>query len=167
MDVEKIQKINNLALDLLKQGLASDREEATKQAEKIYGGQTEDYDALKERIAQVEPKRELVNKGSTSELSQDQIKDILEQNTKFLVKKITQFQEQISSMEKEMQSLKSQLAYNKIPSAGQILTKEAVKPNEQAENNSQRKENVEKHPRMGGYSEQDVSVEKFFYMGNS
>ena len=36
MDVELIQKINNLALDLMKQGLAQDREEAVEQAEKVY-----------------------------------------------------------------------------------------------------------------------------------
>ena len=36
MDVERIQKINNLALDLMKQGLAPDREAAIAQDEKIF-----------------------------------------------------------------------------------------------------------------------------------
>lgn len=169
MDVERIQKINNLALDLVKQGLAPDREQAIQQAEKIYEGKTEDYDAIREGMTKVEPEVQAqeTRQELQPDLSQDQIKDILEQNTKFLVKKITQFQEQISSMEKEMQTLKSQLAYNKIPSAGQILTKEAVNEEEPAsEENPQSKENEEKHPRMGGYSDEDVSVEKFFYMGN-
>lgn len=166
MDVERIQKVNNLALDLVKQGLAPDREQAIAQAEKIYSGRNEDYDSIKDTLSLAEVKEKIKIKESTPELSQDQIKNILEQNTKFLVKKITQFQEQISTMEKEMQSLKSQLAYNKIPSAGQILTKEAVKQSESAVNNAaQSKGNGEKHPRMGNYSEEDVSVEKFFYAG--
>ena len=171
MDVERIQRVNNLALDLMKQGLAPDREEAIRQAEKIYSGQTEDYDAIREGIAKVEsdvkPKEEVKKEEPSPNLSQDQIKNILEQNTKFLVKTINQFQEKVSSMEKEIQSLKSQLAYNKIPSAGQILTKETVKVEETAEQ-PVKKETTEKqpHPRMGDYSDEDVSVEKFFYMGN-
>ena len=36
MDVENIQKINSLALSLMKQGLATDREDAVKQAERAY-----------------------------------------------------------------------------------------------------------------------------------
>ena len=36
MDVERIQKINNLALELMKQGLAENREDAVNQAEKIF-----------------------------------------------------------------------------------------------------------------------------------
>ena len=78
MDVERIQKINNLALDLMKQGLASDRENAIAQAEKIYrDGDSEDYNSIKETM-------EEVNKGQTreeekpqepgQELSQDEIK---------------------------------------------------------------------------------------------
>lgn len=166
MDVERIQKINNLALDLVKQGLAPDREEAIRQAEKIYSGHIEEYDTIREGLAQTEPQEVKKVDEPATELRQDEIKNILEQNTKFLVKKITHFQDQISAMEKEMQSLKSQLAYNKIPSAGQILTKETVKPNEPSqEKNLHGKEN-EKHPRMGNYSDEDVSVEKFFYMGN-
>ena len=39
MDVEQIQKINQLALDLLRQGLATDREDAVRQAERIFKGQ--------------------------------------------------------------------------------------------------------------------------------
>ena len=35
IDVERVQKINSLALELMKQGLIQDREEAVKQAEMI------------------------------------------------------------------------------------------------------------------------------------
>ena len=166
MDVEKIQKVNNLALDLVRQGLAPDREEAIAQAEKIYEGDTEDYDAIREATIPVEPQQDLSPEEHTQELSHNQIKDILEQNTKFLVKKITQFQEKINFMEKEMQSLKSQLDYNKIPSAGQILTKEAVKTDEPQVQEESTEPKKEPHPSVGNYSEKDVSVEKFFYMGN-
>ena len=42
MDVERIQKINNLALDLMKQGLASDKDDAIAQAERIFRAKPED-----------------------------------------------------------------------------------------------------------------------------
>ena len=36
MDVERIQKINSLALNLMKQGLVSTRDEAVTEAEKLF-----------------------------------------------------------------------------------------------------------------------------------
>ena len=77
MDVERIQKINNLAVDLEKQGLASSREDAIAQAERIFSSEKkEGYNAIKEATAPVQQR---------SEISQDSIKQILEQNTKYLL----------------------------------------------------------------------------------
>lgn len=172
MDVERIQKINTLALNLMKQGLASDKEDATQQAEKIYRSrETEDFKKTNEKVN--ESKQEATRTSDPSggkDLPQEQIKDILEQNTKFLVKKIQDFQERIAYMEKELDALKVKMNYAKIASPGEVLTtKEAVqakngpvKLGEVTDNN----ENVPKnHPKSGGFAQGDVSIEKFFYMG--
>ena len=51
MDVERIQKVNNLALDLMKQGLAQDREEAVTKAEEIFKERdTEDYANIRQTM---------------------------------------------------------------------------------------------------------------------
>ena len=53
MDVERIQKVNNLALDLIKQGLAVDREEAIAKAEQIFKERdTEDYANIRQTMNQ-------------------------------------------------------------------------------------------------------------------
>ena len=56
MDVERIQRINNLALDLLKQGLAVNRDDAIAQAEIVFRGDkgTEEYNELRQTINKVE-----------------------------------------------------------------------------------------------------------------
>lgn len=166
MDVERIQKINNLALDLMKQGLAEDREDAIARAEKIFRHRdAEDYGSIRERME--EQKKEEKNLHPEElDLSQEKIKEILEQNTKFLVKTIKEFQEKIASLEREIASLKSRLI-------SQAAVKEFVsspkekgffKPETSA---PERKEKPkEGHPRSGNYNDEDVSIEKFFYMGS-
>ena len=83
MDVERIQKINNLAVDLVKQGLANDREEAIAQAEKIFKERDSGYSSIRETTEEIhqETKKEEVKNNAPETLSQDKIKDILEQNT--------------------------------------------------------------------------------------
>src|SRR3989344_786415 len=123
MDVERIQKINKLALDLMKQGLATDRDDAVVQAEKIFKSNDGDNHSIRERLQSSEPQRgdhTLANPPSAQqqELHPEKIKDILQQNTQFLVKKITEFQEQMQSLKKEMEGLKQNLRYgNSAPAA--------------------------------------------------
>jgi polyhydroxyalkanoate synthesis regulator phasin len=182
MDVERIQKINNLALNLMKQGLVSDREQAIAQAEQIYSQQdTGGYSEMKELMT--EPKVEekpVVETAPQQELTQDEIRNILHQNTLFVIKKFKEFQEKINSLQKEVGDIRSKVYYNSIPSAGEFLTRETVKAPEPvvepvmtpeptqeqpvvAEVKAESSGNV--HPRSGNYNEDDVSIEKVFYMG--
>ncbi len=165
MDVERIQKINSLALELMRKGLATDRENAVVQAEQVYRntdtlGYASLRDTLNEVRADAAPKKDMQ---STVDLSQDQIKDILEKNTKFLVSTIKDFQEKMGNMEKELESLKSRVRYQSIPTAKELI----VEAPQQVQT-IQRGKPVEStmHPRSGNYKEADVSIEKFFYMGS-
>tara|TARA_Y100000310_G_C20608584_1_gene776829 strand:- start:104 stop:598 length:495 start_codon:yes stop_codon:yes gene_type:complete len=163
MDVERIQKINNLALDLMKQGLAPDREAAIAQAEKIFRADRGEFSEMRERM---EEKPEPQEKQVVADLSQDQIKNILQQNSIFLVKTIKEFQEKIDSLEREIKQLRTQMTYNKLPTVKEVISnkEEQVVPKigEVHVNNEPPKD----HPRVGKYEEEDVSVEKFFYMGS-
>ena len=55
MDVERIQKINSLALDLMKQGLATDREDAIVQAEKVFRNKdSESYSSIRDTMKEIQ-----------------------------------------------------------------------------------------------------------------
>ncbi|MEK6969404.1 MAG: hypothetical protein AABW48_03175 [Nanoarchaeota archaeon] len=166
MDVERIQKVNALALDLLKQGIAQDRQEAVDLAEKTFRTRDSNdaYNSVKAGMGGSSNSLACDVKPKSEDISQEKIKDILEQNSAFLVKKIKEFQEQMLAMEKEIMTLKGKITYNSIPSAGDILTKEAVKAPQPAVNINEKV--PANHPRSGNYKDSDVSIEKFFYMGN-
>ena len=125
MDVDKIQKINKLALDLVKQGLATDHEDAVAQAERIYHGNTNsDYQDFRrnyneirgssttpgatqsERVSAPSPQSTVV-----PELSQDKIQEIMEKNTRFIVEKMKEFQDKVTTLEAELAILKTKLNY--------------------------------------------------------
>ena len=164
MDVERIQKINNLALDLMKQGLATDREAAIQQAEKVFRGQdAEDYHDIKERMKDVKTEPQEEKKEAVADISQDQIKDILEQNSKFLVRKIKEFQEKIGSLEREISQLRTQMTYQKLPTVKEVISNK--EPNQQKTGEIPSNSPPADHPRSGNYNDTDVSIEKFFYMG--
>jgi len=180
MDVERIQKINNLALDLIKQGLATDRDEAIAQAEKIFSStDTEAYNSMKETLQEVKSEKQpelknnekQANNPQNTELSQNKIEEILEKNTKYLVKTIKDFQEKINYLEKELSIVKNKLNYTKLPTVKDIVkpTEDVTSERSQVEmvttSNEITKEN-NTHPRVGNYNDTDVSIEKFFYMGS-
>jgi len=167
MDVERIQKVNNLAIDLMRQGLASDREDAIAQAEKIFKERdTEDYANIRERMNESQPQQEQ-QQSSEKELSQDEIKDILHKNKEFIVRTFKAMQDKIDYFEREMSFLKSKV--NSIgPKVKEIVTNEIPSPNQRIEQHQAPSpaQNGNGHPRSGNYVESDVSIEKFFYMGN-
>lgn len=162
MDVELVQKINKLALELMNQGLAQSRDEAVVQAENFLRRREKDYSYSSEIRGRVEEGRtEIQREGKSQpekELSTDEIKNILQQNSQFLVKTIKEFQEQVKAMEQEIALLKNKLAnvarpVSNPPAAGEAPVRGQSKP-------------AEGHPRLGTYKTEDVSIEKFFYAGN-
>jgi hypothetical protein len=170
MDVERVQKINSLALDLMKQGLAETREDAVRQAEKVFHSQdSESYNSMKETMQGVQedrnPKKQVSNE---PELSQDKIKEILEQNTNFIVKKFKEFQDKMEFLQQNIDALGTKLARIQLPTADQIRSKPKEEaPVQQTEvSPTQTAEGKPIHPRSGDYKDEDVSIEKYFYMGN-
>lgn len=168
MDVERIQKINAMALELMKQGLATDREDAVNQAERIFKakGSTE-YSGIRDTMQKVEQEAHSdVPRGENGDISQNQLKEILEQNTKFMVRKLKELEDKIAALEKEVASINTKLTYNRPvqqdhapPRLGEIHTPNTIQrgpdPVVSAAN----------HPRTGNFNEAEVSIEKFFYMG--
>jgi polyhydroxyalkanoate synthesis regulator phasin len=162
MDVERIQKINDLAVDLMKQGLATDRDAAIAQAEQILTGKSE-YSEIRERM---EPESKNTSTPEQPHLSQDEIKNILQQNSTFLVNQIKEFNNKITSLEQQIVGLKDELKRQSGPTIREMRAE--VKPVKETEapQETPLKAPAENHPRSGSYNDTDVSIEKFFYMGN-
>jgi hypothetical protein len=159
MNVEQIQKINNLALELMKSGMAESRDDAIEQARKIL-----DKDHVtKEDNVEVNSIGVAVNKDEPKkELSKNEIEEILSKNTQYVVRTLKEFQQRIEDMEGKLSLLKSQVNT-------QRTVREIVRtPQEQ--NVEQKSEPVDKDapkPRYGDYTPKDVSIEKYFYCGNN
>ncbi len=183
MDVERIQKINKLALDLMRQGLASDRDDAVVQAEKIFRAKDGEYSSIRERMQGGPEPLQQASAASlaltpntqqavaSADLHPEKVKDILHQNSQFLVKKIAEFQEQMQAMRKELDLLKQQRGSVSAPPQAQVSNAPpklgeipAHNPDIQRGQGAQASSN--NHPRSGNYKVEEVSIEKFFYMGN-
>src|SRR3989344_5181237 len=180
MDVERIQKINKLALDLMRQGLASDRDDAVVQAEKIFRVKDGEYSSIGARRQAPEPQREssaslalspqTPQAAGAGDLHPEKIKDILLQNSQFLVKKITEFQEQMQAMRKELDMIKqlrmsAPQQQNAVP-AGPPKLGEIPANNPDIQRGQPTPASATNHPRTGNFKAEEISIEKFFYMGN-
>lgn len=164
MDVERIQKINAMAMNLLNQGLATDRDDAVAQAERMFRQQdSQEYSEMRETLAEVKAKPQPEQQ---SELSQDQIQQILKKNTEYLVKTIKGFQEKVTLLERELNGLKAKLDVHKIPSVKELVVNAQQQQKPPQPQQEQKPAQQEAHHRTGQYKEADVSVEKFFYMGS-
>lgn len=172
MDVEKIQRINNLARELERQGLANGREDAVAQARKIFNvDDSSALDHLQMQNGSLQVKSEFSEQKSSDDsttkrpaLTEDKIAEILQKNSTFMVStiksfaaKIEQMEQEIMQMKRKMQELNSRPVAQAVPAA---QTTQNVPPI-QTSTNPQGGD----HPRSGGYNAGDVSIEKFFYMG--
>ena len=210
MDIDRIQKINALALDLLKKGLAPDREAAVAQAEQVYRGQgasAEDYAGFQKRYQETRGESQNTVTGqqqtwsgspiasgasgnSGTDIAPEKIKDILQQNTTFLVKKIKEFQEKVEVLERELGAVKNQMLYRNVvrempqqenqretpqhedreevpivsASSGAVI-RGSESGNSSSGTVPKQEVKSEPHPRSGNWKGEDVSIEKFFYMG--
>ncbi len=176
MDVEQIQKINEMAINLLRQGLAQDRADAVVQAERFFKkDDSSDYASMRKTMDNIQQDRQPPQAAVVSQvdLSQDKIKEILEQNASFMVKKFKEFQERVDSMEKEMSSLRAKVDNARIAAEQsaarpqpQQVQQQPQQPRGTPVSSGSGSSAAPVHPRSGNYSEADVSIEKFFYMGH-
>ncbi|MBT4604224.1 hypothetical protein HOC01_01160 [archaeon] len=193
MDVEKIQRINNLAVELQKQGLAKDKEDAVAQAERIFNVEKKTVlsqnsmhggtlAANSQSLASSDPQST-----KNSNLNQEKIEQILEKNTKFLVSTIKDFSAKMQSMQDQIGKLQHRLLNmprRQAPGRGSMQNQGMPQTNnpqaqfqQQNAQNSQAQPQASQspapnkpvpaaHPRSGRFKDTDVSIEKFFYAGN-
>ncbi len=169
MNVDQIQKINALAMDLLRQGLASDREDAVNQAEKIYEsryGDSATHIRQTQQAVQADAQPKPAPSASTvvtndPDLAPEKVKEILEKNTQFLVKTIKEFQEKVTSMEKDIASLRQSVVNSRVERMSQPVQRGGEESSE-IQRGKTESPTAANHPRTGTYKQGEISIEKFF-----
>ncbi len=160
MDVEKLRKINELAKELQKHGIAETSNEATKIAEKMVSTKkpTEDLP-----VSQVS---EESGKESETELELRRLKSQVSQ----LFEIINQMQDKMNEIITEINKIADN--GNKISNntEGKKIEDEAQKKllneSEPTQTSSNEKSsNPDNNPRSGNYLPGDVAIDKMFYFG--
>ncbi|MBI4979936.1 hypothetical protein HZC30_00085 [Candidatus Woesearchaeota archaeon] len=168
MDVERIQKINAMALELMKQGLAADREDAVIQAERIFRSQgANEYSSLRDTMGKVEAEAAMDSKPGAEKpaLPQDEVRQIMEENTRFMVRKLKEIEDKLQALERDIAAINSRMTYQRPSAPAQApLAPGELPPNPQIQRGAGQQVGSS-HPRSGNYNDADVSIEKFFYMG--
>lgn len=155
MDVEKLQKINSLALELRKHNFAGDSAEAVEKAEQFF------------RFEKKLPRANTSTPTAPAPVVQSE----------FVEKKFQALDSSARKNEQELQLLRSAVKslaeeLEKIKAELQKFSEKALtthaqpisKPKEhQAELKTEAKE---PHPRQGSYTPGDVDIRKMFYFGN-
>ena len=152
MGVEEVQKINNLAKELLKHHIASSSEDAYAQAEKMIKG---------------EPHKEGMEDETNREL-------------RMLGLKLNSLYSELVSTQQELKGMKEEIAYikNKLQSEAfqrpatpvqQASAQHSTESGEhiEAQKTQEAPKKTESRSRTGDYSEKDVEIEKFFYYGTN
>ena len=146
MDVNKLQKINQLALELKQKGIASSMDEAVRMAEKMIGGDKE--------VSGLQSTSEAQKEESTEDnLQLRKINYKLKEHEDIII----QIQNKMNEMITEINKLQNQRPVSKgpvkVPEEKQtIFTGE--KPKEKPKN------------RSGDYGPGDIDINEYFYSGS-
>jgi hypothetical protein len=164
MSIEDVQKVNQLAQELLNKGFASTREEAVEKAQGMLNKEI--------TAANVETKETDNNESSGN--SEERLKNIVERTKEHFERQLAAYKNALVALEKEINSLKEQI--KELKSSGvaksaadsgiaEKKVEEASQPQKELpkEESSQDKES---NPRTGSHQPDDVSIEKMFYYGN-
>ena len=148
MDVEKLQKINALARELLQHKMASSMDDAVKMAEEQLRGKP----IVSEIRQTMEPPKPVQE--PQKEASSDEVKR--------LMKKVDEHASVIDSMSKKMNEMISEI--NNLQSElKRVKTIQVPEGKEQSKLRPPEKK--EAHAKVGIYNPDDVSIEKMFYFG--
>lgn len=157
MDVETVQKINDLAIKLQQQGNMS-KEEALKQAEQMLS-----KDDNKLEVNEISDKKVEEMDHNEEPKTNMTWQEAMEKNTKFIVSTFKDIQSEIVNIKSEMDNLRNQIKNIKLsPPPAEAPAKVENKQ----ENTENTPEKQEKHPKQGDCNPSDFSVEKMFYCGN-
>jgi len=150
MSIEDIQKINQLAKNLLDKGMVSSREDAVKEAQRILN-------------REIVNKQEVKGDGSVAAGNNlEQFKNIITRTKEYTLQQLNAFKKEIENLTAEIHKLKNEMSVLKV-------TRSAEKPDDNPKEPVQqrlRTKEKETNQRTGEISPEEVAVDKIFYYGN-
>ena len=153
MDIKKMQKISELAKELVDKGVYDNLEEATKQAEVMVNKGDPGISAVLGTQSQEE---------SNQENGQTKIYEELKLELRKLAFQVSEQAKSIAEFKSQLKNILDEINKLKLEKPKPILEKESGQ-----EQTKISKEATEKkpHAKVGNYNPGDVSIEKFFYSG--
>lgn len=150
MSIEDIQKINQMAQNLLDNNMVSSREEAVKEAQRL----------LNKDIVQGKK----INEDGSAAVKEDfeYYKNIITRTKEYTLQQLNAFKKEIGSMSAEIKKLKNEVSCLKVMKSVERTEKDDPKEPVQQKLKSKKDE---PNQRTGRISPNDVSVEKVFYFG--
>jgi len=175
MSVEDIQKVNELAQELLDKNFAADRDEAVKKAQEmlnkeITGGEKE----MNQEIGNNDDRQNVETAGS----SEERLRNMIERTKEYMEGQLTAHKNALIGLEKAMRQLHQEIETLKSRPAPQPQKVEEPAPQpaqqEQPQQAAQpaqqeapaQEQGSDPNPRTGSHKPDDVSIEKMFYYGN-
>lgn len=183
IDVTRLRKVNELARTLRSQGFVANQQEASSLATEIAGDR--EYKDVFGGM-QVNEKQEMVVNmeepavagdsmpqpalDESKYYTKEQVETVLQQFADQVCGQVTLLQEQVKSQQQLISSMQSSMEGLK---KGAIIEQKVEQPqtvlnveNTAQEVTASRPEPVANNPRSGGFTSEDVSVDKIFYFGN-
>ncbi len=145
MDVEKLKKMNELSKELKKHGIADSTSQAFSQAGEIVRDET-----FKQVIEQN-------NASYKSTEFDNQYQIMLERQNRQIVQEVQALKETIAAMQAEIEMLKADRRAAPLP--------QQERPKQEVQAKFPQKSESKEHPRQGGFTPEDVAVDKIFYFG--
>lgn len=171
MDIERMQKINNLARELVQRGMAEDMMEATKQAESIINKN----DPSISNVMRVDSRNMNASSMSSTRKEERQMQPQMnaeqEEEIRLQLRKLTnQLNEQsklISDLKLNIINVINEINRMKIePRKPAVIERPKLAGSDHDQTVlSKDATEVKPHARTGNYNTEDVSIEKFFYAG--
>jgi len=150
MSIEDVQKVNQMAQNLLDQGMVSSREEAVKEAQRL----------LNKDI--VDGKE--VNEDGSAAVKEDMeyYKNIITRTKEYTLQQLNAFKKEIESMSAEIRKLKNEISCLKVVKS--VERTEEDDPKEPVQQKLKSKKEGS-NQRTGKISPEEVAVDKIFYFG--
>ena len=143
MDVEKLKKMNELSKELKKHGMADSTAQAFAQAGEIVRDETF---------------KKIIEPNTSSQKSAEfdsQYQIMLERQNRQIVQAVQALKETIAAMQAEIEMLK----------ADRRAAPVQERPKQEAQTKVPQKKESKEHPRQGGFTPEDVAMDKIFYFG--
>ncbi|MEM2121834.1 MAG: hypothetical protein QXU20_04220 [Candidatus Woesearchaeota archaeon] len=171
-DMMRVSKINELAKQLVKHGIATTMDEAVNQAQQLLG--EDSYEKIKEAKSpeQILKEDELENKSKENNKEFSELKKVIESHESMIIEMQKKMNEMISEINLIEDAIKKILEKMQNQSSKPIIKVAQTTSGSTEEIDYEptpkpvKAEESKPMPRTGNYSPENIKIEDYFYYGN-